>query len=162
MQRLLSPVETLQVLHHLLHVLLGVAVLDVGEPAATHADDNGHHQHEVLQVVVTSHCKRAQTLLDSKNTIMNSEMHQRGTGEHRAVLQGIVAQDSPRKAWVILIFKGKTRSLTTFIQFGDSAKRWNSKSSNLPGSKWYRRGSTQEPLQDGCDLTRQQRKLRTK
>lgn len=89
MQRLLSPVETLQVLHHLLHVLLGVAVLDVGEPAATHADDDGHHQHEVLEVVVTSHCKRAQTLLDSKNTIMNSEMHQRGTGEHRAVLQGI-------------------------------------------------------------------------
>lgn len=59
--------ETLQVLHHLLHVLLGVAVLDVGKPAAAHADDDGHHQHEVLEVVVTSHCKRPQTLLESKD-----------------------------------------------------------------------------------------------
>lgn len=59
--------ETLQVLHHLLHVLLGVAVLDVGEPAAAHANDDGHHQHEVLEVVVTSHCKRPQTLLESKD-----------------------------------------------------------------------------------------------
>lgn len=67
MERLLSPVETLQVLHHLLHVLLGVAVLDVGEPAAAHTDDNGHHQHEVLEVVVTGHCKRPETLLDSED-----------------------------------------------------------------------------------------------
>lgn len=58
--------EPLQVFHHLLHVLLGIAILDVGEPAATHADDDGHHQHEVLQVVVTSYCKRPETPLNSK------------------------------------------------------------------------------------------------
>lgn len=54
-QTLLCPLEPLQVLHHFLHVLLGVAVLDVGKPAAAYPDHNGHHQHEVLQVVVTVH-----------------------------------------------------------------------------------------------------------
>lgn len=55
MERLLSSVKPLEVFHHLLHVLLRVAVLDIGKPAASHSDDNGHHQHEVLQVVVTSY-----------------------------------------------------------------------------------------------------------
>lgn len=54
-QALLSSLQAFQVFHHLLHVVLGVAVLDVGEPAAAHADDNRHHQHEVLQVVVSVH-----------------------------------------------------------------------------------------------------------
>lgn len=55
MERLLSSVKPLEVFHHLLHVLLRVAVLDIGKPAATHSDDNRHHQHEVFQVVVTSY-----------------------------------------------------------------------------------------------------------
>lgn len=54
-QALLGSLQALEVFHHLLHVVLGVAVLDVGEPAAAHADDDGHHQHEVLQVVVSVH-----------------------------------------------------------------------------------------------------------
>lgn len=56
MKTLLSPLQTLQVLHHLLHVVLGVAVLDIGEPAATHSYDYRHHQHEVLQMVMPVHC----------------------------------------------------------------------------------------------------------
>lgn len=54
-QALLGSLQALQVCHHLLHVVLGVAVLDVGEPAAAHANDDGHDQHEVLQVVVSVH-----------------------------------------------------------------------------------------------------------
>lgn len=54
-QALLGSLQALQVFHHLLHVVLGVAVLDVGEPAAAHANDDGHDQHEVLQVVVSVH-----------------------------------------------------------------------------------------------------------
>lgn len=57
MKTLLSSLQALQVLHHLLHVVLGVTVLDIGEPAATHADDDGHDQHEVFQVVMTVHCE---------------------------------------------------------------------------------------------------------
>lgn len=65
-QALLGPLQALEVFHHLLHVVLGVAVLDVGEPAAAHADDDGHHQHEVLQVVVSVHWEdsRETTRLD--------------------------------------------------------------------------------------------------
>lgn len=55
MQTLLSSLQALQVFHHLLHMILGVAVLNVGEPAATHAYDYRHHQHEVLQVVMSIH-----------------------------------------------------------------------------------------------------------
>ena len=54
-EALLSPLQALQVRHHLLHVVLGVAVLDEGKPAAAHADHYGNHQHEVLQVVVPVH-----------------------------------------------------------------------------------------------------------
>ena len=54
-EALLGPLQALQVRHHLLHVVLGVAVLDEGEPAASHADHYGNHQHEVLQVVVSVH-----------------------------------------------------------------------------------------------------------
>lgn len=61
MKTLLSSLQPLQVLHHLLHVVLGVTVLDVGKPAATHADDYGHNQHEVFQVVMTVHCERSKT-----------------------------------------------------------------------------------------------------
>lgn len=39
MQTLLGSLQALQVFHHLLHVVLRVAVLDVGKPAATHAYD---------------------------------------------------------------------------------------------------------------------------
>lgn len=56
-QALLGSLQALEVFHHLLHVVLGVAVLDVGEPAAAHANDDGHHQHEILQVVVSVHCE---------------------------------------------------------------------------------------------------------
>lgn len=48
MQTLLSSLQALQVFHHLLHVVLRVAILDVGKPAATHAYDYRHYQHEVL------------------------------------------------------------------------------------------------------------------
>lgn len=58
MQTLLGSLQALQVLHHLLHVILGVAILDVGKPAAAHAYDYGHDQHEVLQVVVPVHWSR--------------------------------------------------------------------------------------------------------
>lgn len=39
MQTLFSSLQAVQVRHHLLHMILRVAVLDVGKPAATHADD---------------------------------------------------------------------------------------------------------------------------
>lgn len=55
MQTLLSSLQALEVFHHLLHVVLRVAVLDVGKPAATHAYDDRHYQHEVLQVVMSVH-----------------------------------------------------------------------------------------------------------
>lgn len=55
MQTLFSSLQALQVFHHLLHVVLRVAVLDVGKPAATHAYDYRHDQHEVLQVVMSIH-----------------------------------------------------------------------------------------------------------
>lgn len=58
MQTLLSSVQPLQVLHHLLHVLLGVTVLDIGKPAAAHTNDNRHHQHEVLEVIMACHCQK--------------------------------------------------------------------------------------------------------
>ena len=57
-QGLRSPLESLQVLHHLLHVLLGVTVLDIGKPAATHTNNDRYHQHEVLEVVMAGHCQR--------------------------------------------------------------------------------------------------------
>lgn len=60
-QALLGSLQALQVFHHLLHVVLGVAVLDVGEPAATHANDDGHDQHEVLEVVVSVHWEKEGT-----------------------------------------------------------------------------------------------------
>lgn len=66
MERLFSSVKSLEVFHHLLHVLLRITILDVGKPAATHSDDDGHHQHEVFQVVVTSYWKRPEILLNSK------------------------------------------------------------------------------------------------
>lgn len=55
MQTLFSSLQALQVFHHLLHVVLRVAVLDEGEPAATNANDYRHYQHEVLQVVMSIH-----------------------------------------------------------------------------------------------------------
>lgn len=54
-QTLFSSLQALQVFHHLLHVVLRVAVLDVGKPAATHTYHYRHYQHEVLQVVVSVH-----------------------------------------------------------------------------------------------------------
>lgn len=57
MQTLLSSVQSFQILHHFLHVLLRVTVLDIGKPAATHTNHDRYHQHEVLQVIVASHCQ---------------------------------------------------------------------------------------------------------
>lgn len=57
MKALFCPMEALKVFHHLLHVVFRVAVLDVSEPATSHSDDYGHHQHEVLQMVMSVHCE---------------------------------------------------------------------------------------------------------
>lgn len=139
MERLLCPVETLQVLHHLLHVLLGVAVLDVGEPAAAHADDDGHHQHEVLEVVVTGHCKRPRTLLESKD---HCDRPQRAwpapQGDRRA-------QGSLTKLSYVNIL-GENQKLGNVYSIWRHNNNKNMKfqifSSNLPGSKWYRGNCT--------------------
>lgn len=50
--------EALKVYHHLLHVVFRVPVLDESEPATSHSDDYRHHQHEVLQMVMSVHCER--------------------------------------------------------------------------------------------------------
>lgn len=57
-EALLGPLETIQVIHHLLHVVFRVSILDVREPAASHPNDDRDDQHEVLQMVVSVHCER--------------------------------------------------------------------------------------------------------
>lgn len=53
-QALLSPLQTLQVLHQLPHVVSGLPSLDIGEPAATQRHQDGQTQDQILPLVMSA------------------------------------------------------------------------------------------------------------
>lgn len=53
-QALLSPLQTLQVLHQSSQVAAGLPLLDVGEPASAQCREDGHPQDQILPLVMLS------------------------------------------------------------------------------------------------------------